>query len=201
MEREEVTLVSPQAAVSQLKSKGRSLLFAAFGGWLGTALFAASIMVAVGLFFARSHLAGLGHLSYIGVFLIAFLGNVSPVPAFTWLFLVAPLSGLYPTWALIVAGVTGAGLGEMVPYFLGNSVYSAHKSHPWVSRLSRLPKWTRFIAVFGISLSPIFSCPGLASGVLRVRLWAMILMKVTTEAFKLWLVLEAFTVAQRILLR
>ena len=194
------TLAKEQARVPGPRGKGWSILFTFFGGWLGVALFAGTVVAAISLFLIRNQLAGLGHLGYLGIFLIAFLGNVPVVPAFPWLLLIAPFGSFYPIWAIVVVGAIGAGLGELIPYFLSKSLYNAHKTHPWISRLSSLPTWARVLAVFGISLSPVFSCPGLASGVLRVRLWTMTAMKVTTEAFKLWLLLEAVRIGQRLLL-
>jgi len=175
-------------------------LFKAFGGWIGVALVITTLGATAGLFLERSHLSGLGSLGYLGVAIIAFLGNAPVIPAFPWLLLVAPMSGFYPTWGLVLVGSAAAGLGETVPYFLANTLYKAHRSHPWITRLASLPTWVRFLAVFGISLSPVFSFPGLASGILRVPLWVMVAMKVVTEGLKLWLVLEAVTLAQRFFL-
>jgi membrane protein YqaA with SNARE-associated domain len=174
-------------------------LFRAFGGRLGVILIITTLGATAALFIERSHLSGLGSFGYLGEAIIAFLGNAPVIPAFPWLLLVAPMGGLYPTWGLVLIGAVAAGLGETVPYFLANTLYKAHSGNPWITRLSSLPKWARFLAVFGISLSPVFSFPGLASGILRVPLWMMIAMKVATEGFKLWLVLEVVTLAHRLL--
>lgn len=152
------------------------------------------------LFFARDHLSGLGHFGYLGVAVIAFLGNVPVIPVFPWLALVAPLSGLYPTPGLVAAGAIGAGLGEVLPYLVGSTIYKVRRNDPWVVRLYSLPGWVRLLAILALSLSPVFSFPGLAAGILRIPLWAMTLIKIATEGLKLWLVLEGVALVQQILL-
>lgn len=194
-------LEEPDLAQAGLASRSLRFLFRIFGGWLGVVLLVGTIAAGVVLFLVRAHLSSLGSLGYVGAGLIAFLGNVPIVPAFPWLLLIAPMGGIYVTWGLVTVCAVGAGLGEIVPYFLGNSLYKAHKENRWITRLASLPKWLRVLVVFLISLSPVFSFPGLASAVLRIPLWAMIIMKVTTEALKLWLVLEVVLVAEKLLLR
>jgi membrane protein YqaA with SNARE-associated domain len=193
----EATVESPYSERTGLINKSQRL-FAFFGGRAGTALFFGTIAIAVGLFVEREHLSGLGSLGYVGVGLIAFLGNIPIVPVFPWILLIVPLIYVYPTWALVVVSAIGAGLGELIPYFLGKNLSNSPISNRLVNRLRSLPGWARILGVFLISLSPVFSCPGLVSGVLRVRLWMMTTMKVTTEALKLWLILEAAVAAKNL---
>jgi membrane protein YqaA with SNARE-associated domain len=199
-EVDSATLEERDPAKSGLVSRSLRFLFRFFGGWVGVALFVGTIAAGVVLFLVRDHLSSLGSLGYVGAALIAFLGNVPIVPAFPWLLLIAPMGGIYSTWGLVTVCAVAAGLGETVPFFLGSSLYKAHKENRWITRLASLPQWLRVLGVFIISLSPVFSFPGLASAVLRIPLWAMIIMKVTTEALKLWLVLEAVTFAEKLLL-
>ena len=170
------------------------------GRWAGVFVFAGTLGAAAGLFLIRDHLGALGHFGYVGVAFIAFLGNVALIPVFPWLALIAPLSGLYPTGGLVIAGAVGAGLGEGLPYVVGSTLHKAYGKRPWIARLASLPGWVRLFVVLLTSLSPAFSFPGLASGILRVPFWAMTAMKVATEGLKLWLILEAVTLARRLLI-
>ena len=167
------------------------------GGWLGSCCLIACLGAAAGLFLTRHHLSVLGHFGYLGVALIAFLGNAPMIPVFPWLVLIGPLSGLYPTTGLVIAGAVGAGLGEGLPYLVGSNLYKARCNDRWVMRLASLPGWVRLVVVLLLSLSPVFSFPGLAAGVLRIPLWAMTGMKIATEGLKLWLVLEGVSLARQ----
>ncbi len=191
--------VPPRAVSGEPSADGqRRLAFVwnFLGGWVGVATLAASLAIALGLLLSRDRIDDLGQLGLVGVALIAFFGNAPLVPVFPWLVLIAPLGAVYPVAGIVIAGSLGAGVGEAVPYLVGTNVYNTHKAHPWIARLGRLPGWMRVCAVFLLSLSPVLSFPGLASGVLRVPFWAMLAMKVATEALKLWLVLQAVSFAK-----
>lgn len=173
-------------------------MFGLFGGWTGAIILVGTLIAAGGLFLARGHLAALPHLGYGGVAIIAFLGNAPLIPVFPWMLLVAPMHSIYSTWGLVAVGAAGAAAGEVFPYVIGSHLHKAQRVPGWLSRLTSLPQWARYLAVFFISLSPAVSFPGLAAGVLRVPLWSMTLMKVATEGTKLWLVLEMARLASRL---
>lgn len=161
------------------------------GGRFGILLILITLGASVGIFLGRHRFSELGHLGYVGVALIAFLGNAPVIPVFPWLVVVGAMVGAYPMVGLLIAGAIGAALGESVPYLWGSHLSKTHSDHKWIAKLASLPAWGRYLAVFLMSLSPAFSFPGFASGMLRVPFWAMTLMKISTEALKLWLVLEA----------
>lgn len=190
---------SAAAPVSPRRNRSWHRILGPLGGWTGAIVLVFTLLAAIGLFAVRDYLSSLGQLGYLGVAVVAFVGNAPIVPVFPWLALVAPMSGLYPTGALVAVGALGAGLGESVPYLFGYQLSRAHSRHRWVRRLVALPIWARLSIVFVLSLSPVLSFPGLASGVIRVPLWAMAFMKITTEALKLWIVLEAVIAAHRVL--
>ena len=75
------------------------------------------VAVAVAILFLEEYLL---QYSYIGVFVISFIGAMSiivPIP-YTIVILTLGLEGMNPLWLTVAAGV-GAGLGELYGYLLG----------------------------------------------------------------------------------
>ncbi|MBI3744719.1 MAG: hypothetical protein HY261_10620 [Chloroflexi bacterium] len=140
----------------------------------------------------QDQVKSLGGYGYLGVFLFALAANMPVVTVFPWLLVIAPLGAVYNPGLLAVTAASGATLGELLPYALGSNIAPNLPSTGILRRLTRLNMWQRTIVVLGMSLSPAFSFPGLAAGVLRYPLWATLSMKFVTELPKVYLVTEGW---------
>ncbi len=120
---------------------------------------------------------------YLGVFLFSLVGNAGVILAAPVLPLLSaigaviyPVTGLFGLVLVGLVGAAGAGIGEMVGYFLG---YSGRRVIGKSRLYLRLVRWMErwgIVAVFTLSMAPIFfDLVGVIAGVLRVPLWKFVL--------------------------
>jgi len=139
-----------------------------------------SLMIVLSLFiwWASPHLAIiLGHYSYAGAFLIAFLASATViVPAGPLQFAIIGMGRMLDPYLLgIVAGI-GSGLGELSGYFVGQGslhlLKTKNKTLQWLMDLqsSILKRWAG-PGVFLLSAlpNPFFDFAGIGAGLMGIK--------------------------------
>lgn len=142
----------------------------------------------------------LGRFGYVGAFVLALVGNALVAVPFPWIFPVAAMGATYSPAGIIASAAVGAAIGEVVPYLMGRSFSDAARSSRltrWIASLSGVRKT---IVLVGLAFSPVLSYPGLAAGVFRYPVWAMVLLTIVAEGFKIWLFIAAASTAHRLFL-
>jgi uncharacterized membrane protein YdjX (TVP38/TMEM64 family) len=131
--------------------------------------FASSIAITAGIIVLRDQLLRLGGLGYLGVFLVAVLGNATvilPVPSLAITF--GGGTFLNPLLVGLVAGV-GEPLGELTGYMAG---YGGSAIIEDRRRFEQLKGWMErrgFLTLFVLSAipNPLFDLAGITAGMLH----------------------------------
>lgn len=139
----------------------------------------------------RDHLKDLAGLGYAGAFALAFIGNAVVFVPFPWIIPVAAMGAIYAPVPVLLCAAVGAACGGVLPYAAGARLSHGSRSSWLVTRLNGLAGPRKTLVVFALALSPVFSYPGLASGVLRYPLWATFAITLVAEGGKLWLATNA----------
>lgn len=136
-----------------------------------------SIGIAVGVFYFRHEMRGLGQLGYPGVFIISLLSSATlfvPAPGFIAVFALGAV--LNPLLVGIIAGA-GAALGESTGYFAGLGGKAVIEDRPIYQRFHRwITRYGPFaILVMAALPNPVFDIGGIIAGVSGMPLWQFIL--------------------------
>jgi uncharacterized membrane protein YdjX (TVP38/TMEM64 family) len=128
-----------------------------------------SLCITAGVLAFRRQLANLGGYGYLGVFLIAVLGNATvivPVPSLAATF--AAGTFLNPLLVGLVAGL-GEPLGELTGYLAGYGGSAVIEDRERAERLRRWMERRGFLTIMVLAAvpNPLFDLAGITAGMLR----------------------------------
>ncbi len=137
--------------------------------WKPAAALLLSVAITVLVFRFGDQLADLQGLGYLGVFVIAVLGNATvilPVPGLAVVF--AGGGVLNPLVVGLIAGV-GEPLGELTGYLAGYGGSVVAENREWYERIRRWMERRGFVTLLVLSAvpNPLFDLAGMAAGMLH----------------------------------
>jgi membrane protein DedA with SNARE-associated domain len=136
-------------------------------------LFALACFVALWLllWFLRAEIRDLGAWGYGGVFLLAFLTNLTIVLPLPGVAVAAAAGGTLDPWLVGLAAGAGATLGDLGGYFLGASgrELAEAMTGPWGVRIEALMRRWAGPTIFTLALlpNPLFDVAGMIAGAFR----------------------------------
>jgi uncharacterized membrane protein YdjX (TVP38/TMEM64 family) len=147
------------------------------GRWTRVVALLASIAITALVLVFRKQLVALGEYGYLGVFLIAVLGNatvVFPVPGMAVVF--ASASVLNPILVGLVAGL-GEPLGELTGYLAGYAGSAIVEDGARFRQIRGMVERKGFLTLFVLSAipNPVFDLAGMAAGMAKYPVLSFLL--------------------------